>query len=284
MSDKKLEKWEVQELVDDALSSGQVTPDMVNEYVYEFKQGGRVIQDLTAASYAVIALEQGINTKEIVREDMPDGVLYTVTVEKDGQERYGVAFQAFIFSGKFDVFCYQKALTKATRNGIKQFVNATQRFDVISKLKALPMSVEAPQAIEQKPVEIPLATPEADNRIRTIAEMHAEPEPKTEAEREGYLRRYCFALWNEHNPLTGDGRVPTTFWDNVKDRFEVESRTDMTVGQWQACLEQMKKGIGYAKPGQYAPAEDFSIEETHSGLMQPEDSEAETTEIGGNGE
>ena len=188
MSEKQQEQWQVQELVDDAVGSNQITKEMINEYVYSFKQGGRDIEDLTASAYHIIALEQGINTTEIIREDRTDGVLYTVTVEKDGQERYGVAYQPFIFGKSFDNFCFQKALTKATRNAIKQFVNATQRFDVIAKLKALPMTagkpqqaIEKPQPEPEKATETPPALP--DNRIRTVEEMQAEPEPSGKGSR-----------------------------------------------------------------------------------------------------
>ena len=323
MSDKNLEQWQLREMADEAIASEKFIDEMLNDYVYSFKQGKNVIEDLTANAYDDFALEYGITTLSSDVQEYHDdkGILMAVRTtvivgipeddkpEELWQRRHGTSYEPARDSRGFDRFCFAKSMTKARRNAIKQFVPAMGKSKLIAKLKGIPMSVKTPQAIEQKPnpnqqqqrangnqrqsksnrlapkplgepekpVEIPLATElqaenemeKADNRIRTIAEMHAEPEPKSEAEREGYLRRYCFALWGQHNPTTGDGRVPATFWDNVKDRFEVESRTDMTVGQWQACLEQMKKGIGYAKPGQYAPAEDTN---------------AETTEIGGNGE
>ena len=104
-------------MVDEAVASGQITKEMINEYVYEMKVGGRWITDLTSASYSQLALMRGISTEEIIREDLTEGVLYTVTVaqvEPDldkvhWQRRTGVSFEPFIVSGKFDRFCYQKS-------------------------------------------------------------------------------------------------------------------------------------------------------------------------------
>ena len=345
MSDKKLEKWQLQELVDEAVASGEIIDEMLNQYVYSFKQSGRDIEDLTADAYDDFALEYGITTLSSDVQEYHDdkGILMAVRTtvivgipeddkpEQLWQKRHGTAYELAHDSRGFDRFCFAKSMTKARRNAIKQFVPAMGKSKLIAKLKGVPMSVGTPQQaiakpnpnqqqqrangnqrqqVSRKKQELPPPTAdqieraqwqaenepptersisdelqaqnemEADNRIRTIAEMHAEPEPKSEVEREGYLCRYCFALWNAHNPTTGDARLPATFWENVKEHFQVKSRTEMTIGNWQSCLEQMKEHVAKTKVGHY----DFAIEETHSGLMQPEDSEAETTEIGGNGE
>ena len=47
---EKMEKWELQELVDEAVAMENITKEMINQYVYEIKVGGRWIMDLTAAS------------------------------------------------------------------------------------------------------------------------------------------------------------------------------------------------------------------------------------------
>ena len=52
MSEKaETEQWTLRELVDDAVATGQLTNQMINRYVYSFKQDGRDIEDLTAASF-----------------------------------------------------------------------------------------------------------------------------------------------------------------------------------------------------------------------------------------
>ena len=223
MSDK-MEKWELQELVDEAVATGQIREEMINEYVYEFKQGGRVIQDLTAASYHQIALNKGITTKSIEREDHKTGVIYTVTVEMEGQERMGVSFEPYETKQGFDSFCFQKALTKATRNAIKQLVGATERFDTIAKLKALPMTVETPQ--EALPT--------------TEAKVVDEAKPKTESELD-ILRKQCFAIWNKCEPEKGNDTLPANFWDMVRAKYGVKSRSTMTLKHWRDCLAWMSE-------------------------------------------
>ena len=256
MSDK-MEKWELQELVDEAVATGQIRPEMVNEYVYEFQQGGRVITDLTAASYHQIALNTGINTKSIEREDHKTGVLYTVIVEREGQERYGVAFEPFEFGGKFDRFCFQKALTKATRNAIKQLVSATERMDTIAKLKALPSmdtANQTPPDMLPKPkeaVEVPLSTGGKD----------AEPKKETEADT---LRERCFALYTEHKETLGGEK----FWDTVRQRFGVKSRSTMTLHHWRECLAMISDALNEA---QQAKAKEVSDNPDVDGNMSDAD-------------
>lgn len=132
----QLAKWEVQELVDDAIATDQWHPALINEYVYEMKIQGRPVRDLTAASYHQLALNRGITTEEVIREDKPRGVMYTVKVkDPNGLEKYGVAYEYYFDNkGVPDKFCYQKALTKATRNAIKQLIDATERVNAIEAL------------------------------------------------------------------------------------------------------------------------------------------------------
>ena len=185
-------------------------------------------------SYHQLALMRGITTEEIKREDMTDGVMYTVTVaqvdEKPSelwQRRIGVSFEPFMVSGKFDRFCYQKALTKATRNAIKQLVSATERFDAMKALKEIPLTVGAKQDALPAPVSdavpIPTEAKEAEaDRIYSVEEMVAETAPEGN-DKTGYYRRYAFALWNEHQPLpNGTGRLPADFWERVKAKYGVQ--------------------------------------------------------------
>ena len=261
---EKMEKWELQELVDEAVATGQITKEMINEYVYEMKVGGRWIMDLTAASYHQLALNRGITTEEIKREDMTDGVMYTVTVAQvevdldkaDWQRRIGVSFEPFVVSGKFDRFCYQKALTKATRNGIKQLVSATERFDAMKALKEIPLTVGAKQDALPAPLESQQETQGMRHRhddksgvkaADTAADAKAAVKDRPDGESEfRTLQKRCFALYREHNSEvdnpkieTGDGRLPVDFWDNVRKRFGVQSRATMELRHWRECLQMI---------------------------------------------
>ena len=277
---ENMEQWELIELVDEAVATGQITKEMINEYVYEMKVGGRWITDLTAASYHQLALKRGITTEEIKREDMTDGVMYTVTVaqvdEKPSelwQRRIGVSFEPFIVSGKFDRFCYQKALTKATRNAIKQLVSATERFEAMKALREIPLSVGAKQDALPAPVvadavpipETPadmLPKPEADKAADAKAAVKERPDGESELVT---LRKRCFALWNEHNGeiddpkvKTGDGKLQAGFWDRVRERFHVQSRATMELRHWRECLQMIFDEVRKSE----AKAEKNEVEET----------------------
>ena len=276
---ENMEQWELIELVDEAVATGQITKEMINEYVYEMKVGGRWITDLTAASYHQLALKRGITTEEIKREDMTDGVMYTVTVaqvdEKPSelwQRRIGVSFEPFIVSGKFDRFCYQKALTKATRNAIKQLVSATERFDAMKALREIPLTVGAKQDalpapvvadayLYRKPADM-LPKPEADKAADAKAAVKERPDGESELVT---LRKRCFALWNEHNGeiddpkvKTGDGKLQAGFWDRVRERFHVQSRATMELRHWRECLQMIFDEVRKSE----AEAEKNEVEET----------------------
>lgn len=308
----KLEKWELAEIVDDAVACGFTTPEMVNEFVYEFKTGGRVITDLTAASYHQIALQKGINTVSVERELPGKEVIYTVICEFEGQQRYGVSCEPlFDRNGNPDRFAFQKALTKATRNAIKQFVSATERFDTILKLKALPMGIQdAPVVSDETPA------------VSLDAAVNTEPPH----------RERCSALWKEHGP-DGTGYISENFWtESVSKRFGVKSKDTMTAKHWQETLAWMQEIIAvanvdrvrkhcFAQYNQHGPEgtgklapdfwermkerigkdsrKDFTYQEwqrvrdwlsdmvanTAAGTFKPDADDAlETTEIGGNGE
>lgn len=42
-----MEKWELQELVDEAIAMDKMVDSMINEYVYEFTHKGKKVRDLT---------------------------------------------------------------------------------------------------------------------------------------------------------------------------------------------------------------------------------------------
>ena len=176
---------------------------------------------------------------------MTDGVMYTVTVaqvdEKPSelwQRRIGVSFEPFIVSGKFDRFCYQKALTKATRNAIKQLVSATERFEAMKALREIPLSVGAKQdalPVNVTPADM-LPKPEADKAADAKAAVKERPDGESELVT---LRKRCFALWNEHQPEKGSGQLPADFWDRVRNRFQVQSRKTMELRHWRECLQMI---------------------------------------------
>ena len=75
-----------------------------------------------------------------------------------------------------------------------------------AKQDALP----APVVADAVPIPVAEAKTEpAAERIHSVEEMESEKVPTVNDA--GYYRRYCFALWNEHQPEKGSGQLPADF-------------------------------------------------------------------------
>jgi len=214
-----MEKWQLEDLVADAVAIGNLRPEMLNEYVYQFKHHGKDVCDLTAASYYQIALENGLTTEKITREDMPDGVFYEVWVAKPEEgvdkelwiRKAGVAYEPFILGKRFDRFCFQKALTKATRNAIKQFVTASARHKAISRLQGFDIPPDEPVEVVVQP----------EREVSKIEESTLE-------------------LWKTHKEhMESSGISSELFWAAVQTRYGVHGREDMTEEQWDDLYESL---------------------------------------------
>lgn len=220
---EKLEEYTVAELVDDALESGTWNDYMRNRYVYEFKQGGRLIRGLTAEAICHIALENGISIIDTERDILNDGVLFkAVAVKKseDGTEirAEGIAYEAFIDRGKPDKFCWQKALTKACRNARKQLIPATMQVAAIETLLTLDPQVSLPTA-ESEPESEP-ETPHPDQEYKEPPEL-------------ANARKSAFAVYHKRkDDLLEIGIEDGVFWGGVRENYGVESRKEMGETDW----------------------------------------------------
>ena len=207
-----LEEYTVAELVDDALEAGVWNPYMRNRYVYEFQQGSRRIRGLTAEAIAHIALANGISIESTTREDMDEGVLYTaVAIKHDADGRVlraeGVAYEAYENNGRPDKFCWQKALTKASRNARRQLIPANLQISAIETL----LQLDPPPA---KP--LPAHT-------RVVEKLPAVKQAEVET----------FEVFKTKKAaLIELGIEPELFWESVKGVFDVENRDDMSVEDW----------------------------------------------------
>ena len=224
-----LEEYQVSDLVDDATSMDGFNEYMRNKYVYEYKQGNRVIRGLTAKSYIQMGLERGLSTLEIIEDEKKDGVKYTVCVgrvEKDvpkenWETKWGVAYQPYKDSnGKVDFFAFQKALTKATRNAIAQFIKATDQEEAIAIFMSIDFSQSLPQGAPQ--AELP------------------------DAEREN-ARKAMFATFGEKKTeLEKLGITEEIFREAMLKEYGVESRGDLTTAQYKNCKAALEIK-GFAK-------------------------------------
>lgn len=245
------EKWEIQELVDDASAMGEHHPAMINEYVWQMNLHGRIVHDLTAASFDQIAIQQGINTESVSREIIRDdkGITAILTevwvISKDGQRRCGICYEPALTAKGLDKFVFAKSLTKARRNAIKQLVSASDRLKAINTLIELRDAPEAKTDAFPKPSEA--LTPTEIPLSQNGAEASAEPESNEKPPQDdaGRLMRRCFALYGENKEALGG----ETFWDDVRKRFGVKSRSTMTLKMWRDCLvmiqERLQAGIHF---------------------------------------
>ena len=203
----ELEQWQIRELVDDAIAVGKVRPEMINDYVYEFKIGNRVARDLTANAYADIAIRKNLSTVEVKKTAGETGVLYEVTVAKmdpdlppeHWQRKHGVAFQPYE-PNKLGDFSFQKALTKATRNAIKQFVSCTDIHEAINRLQGINAAPAPPSALQIQALELYKEHEEKLQQLQISSEM---------------------------------------FWNVVKKRYGVDSRDEMTDENWKDIIDSL---------------------------------------------
>ena len=227
------EEYELQDLVDDAIAMGHHVPSMINDFVYQFDQGGRKISGLTAASYQQLALHRNISTVSVEKEMLKDGVQYTVCVALAEKEvlpdmwvrKWGTAYQPFKDSrGKADNFCFQKAMTKAERNAIKRLIDATDQIKAIDTFLKLPTQ-QRQQAIP------PAATPTEGEATARLADQDNPLDRK---------RRAFFAKYNERkDALEASGITEDMLRQGMYERYGVKSRADMEAMHYDDAMRSL---------------------------------------------
>lgn len=226
---QEIQEYQVAELVDDALAAGVFSEHMRNQYVYEFKQGNRLIRGLTASAYAHLSIEYQITIAEPPeREIMDKGILYTVCCEnKDGLRSYGIAYETFVdHRGEADKFCWQKALTKARRNAQKQLLPATLQASAIETLINLDVVEFDGKNVLPDPEHNP--RPTKDTPQPKKSPVKDTPQPKKNGNDPiSKEQKRAFDLYEEIKYT-----LPSNFWDIVRGKYGVESRVLMTIDHW----------------------------------------------------
>ena len=236
--ESRQEKWEVQEIVDNAVAAGEMNAMMRNEFLYEFKQGGRDIRGLTAAMIAHLATAQGASevTEEREHVETDEKHEFTVVVEmpspvnpNEKVKRTGFCEEPKNAFGKYDKFAKQKAYTKAFRNACMKLLPQDLVIATIYKLARLvPGDWQPRQALppQRQQRALPPATNGNGNQqdTATLKAMNA-----------------CFATFNEKEQDLADlGVSKADFWEALKGVLGVQSRDDMTEKQWNAVNESLK--------------------------------------------
>ena len=213
------EKWEIQEIVDNAIAAGEMNALMRNEFLYEFKQGGRPVRGLTAAMIAHLATARGIS--EVTEEPdpfNPDRML----------KRTGFSEEPKVLRGEYDRFAKQKAYTKAFRNACLKLLPQDLIIAAIYKLaKMVP--------VDWAPNPQPRALPPAQNGATAGNGNQADEATQT-------AEKAAFASYNDRaEQLDALGITKDIFWAGVKAHFKVKSRAEMTAQQYQQLRKDLNE-------------------------------------------
>ena len=126
------------ERIDDKVIVQSMVGAAIQDYIYSFRQGGRVIEGLTLAGINEAANQRGgIEVDDIQHKETETSwvaiVRATDTVKQTS--RYGAFEQHKIAYGKPDPFAFTKAIHKAQRNAIKQLLPVSLLTQVLKHYK-----------------------------------------------------------------------------------------------------------------------------------------------------
>lgn len=226
------EKWEIQEIVDNAVAAGEMHEMLRNEFLYEFKQGGRDIRGLTAAMIAHLATARGISEVTEEREhigDDPEADKHEFTIVVEGPDplnpdrllkRTGFSEEPKIAYGKYDRFAKQKAYTKAFRNACLKLLPQDLIIATIYKLAKLVPADWTPQQ--------PALPPPQEN-----GNGQADTPRDT-------ARKAMYAQYNKRKDELAELDITEAMLrDGILDRFNVDSRADLTEKQYVEVREAL---------------------------------------------
>ena len=217
-----VQPYEMVEVIDDLIASGQGSDFAKNEYYYSFKQGNKVIQGLTASAYAHISLLEGVSIEDMKVKGLKTGYeADAIAIKLDtGQRAYGTGFAPYKdHREQLDVFAKQKAMTRAARNARKQLLPFESIVTAIEGLSALPNTLPPASKQQQLPP----------------SQQTAEDEKTTKS-------KQMFAVWNEHETnLLNDYQINKfTFWAGVKVKCAIVTRAAMTIKQMDMIINALQ--------------------------------------------
>ena len=207
---------EVIDSVDDQAIVEMMTGQTIQDYVYSFKQGGRVVEGLTLAGINEAANRRGgIQVDNIDYKETEHSWIATAEAVDTiiGNSRYGAFEQPKMIGGRPDPYAFTKAIHKAQRNAIKQLLPVPVIREVLNfylNRKALAEETQQPQT---------------DQSNDTITNA----------------QKAAFAIANKlSEPLAKHGIDKAALWDYIKQKYGVESRNDMTEMQWTQLAAELK--------------------------------------------
>ena len=208
---------EVIDNVDDQAIVDLMTGQTIQDYVYSFKQGGRVVEGLTLAGINEAANRRGgIQVNNISYKETENSWIATAEAMDTitGNSRYGAFEQPKNNGGRKDPFAFTKAIHKAQRNAIKQLLPVPVIREVLNfYLK---------RKVETADTHHTQADPDSNDTITNA-------------------QKAAFAIANKlEEPLQKNEIDKTALWHYIKQKYNVESRNNMTEMQWTQLAAELK--------------------------------------------
>ena len=202
-------EYEVLEKVDDQAIIQMMTGQAIKDYVYSFKQGGKVVEGLTLAGINEAANRRGgieVDTIEYTEREQSWLAIVKATDSITGSSRYGACEQPKNAGSRPDTFAFTKAIHKAQRNAIKQLLPVPVLKEVLNYYLHGKSSGTTYQVLESNATQ---------NDNVTNAQKAA------------------FSLASKLKPRFDQNAISQNdFWNYVKRRYGVETRNDMTEMHW----------------------------------------------------
>lgn len=211
-------EYEVVDQVDDQAIVELMTGQTIQDYVYSFKQGGRLVEGLTLAGINEAANRRGgIQVEEVNYEETETSWIATVKAVDTitGSSRFGAYEQAKKNGSRLDPFAFTKAIHKAQRNAIKQLIPVPVIREVLNFY--LHGKVNAANAALQKPI------------------------PEQAAGNITNAQKATFAIATKLSASLEKASISKEdLWLYMKRKCSVESRNDISERQWTEISAELK--------------------------------------------
>ena len=245
------EKWEIQEIVDSAVESGELNALMRNEFYWEYTQSGRKIRGLTAAMISHLATARGIS--EVIEHrnyvETDDTHAFEVVVSMrdplnpdDKLYRSGFAEEPKTLNSKPDKFSRQKAYTKSFRNACLKLLPQDLVIAAIYKLaKLVPVDWKPPrQALP--PAKNGALAQNGNNRARSAAFAKYKTR-KTDLEALGITE----AIFKTGVYAHYDVKSSNEMTENQCSDLEISLDVDGEFADWITALAPKQEGAAESK-------------------------------------
>lgn len=210
-------EYEVVDQVDDQAIVELMTGQTIQDYVYSFKVGGRLIEGLTLAGINEAANRRGgIQVEEMEYEERENSWIATVKAADTitGNSRWGAYEQPKMNGNRPDPYAFTKAIHKAQRNAIKQLLPVPVIRDVLNFY----LKRQADGGNPKHQQQVPQSTDNISN-----------------------AQKAAFAIANNlSEPLQEKDISKGDLWNYIKRKYSVESRNDMSEQQWTQLSAELK--------------------------------------------